>query len=159
MFREMRRKKQILSKEETVEILKSCTSGVMGVHGDNDYPYTVPVSYVFEDDKLFIHSANEGHKIDSIHRNDKVSFCVIDKDEVIQEDFTTIYRSVSIFGRARILTDASEKRYALERLVEKYSPDYIAKGQEEIERGWDRVCSIEIIIEHMTGKATIDVRN
>lgn len=44
MFREMRRKKQLLSKEETIEILKVCTSGVLGVTGDDDYPYTVPVN-------------------------------------------------------------------------------------------------------------------
>jgi hypothetical protein len=60
MFREMRRKKQLLSKEETIEILKSCTSGVLGVIGDDGYPYTVPVSYALKDDKIFIHSAKEG---------------------------------------------------------------------------------------------------
>jgi len=159
MFREMRRKKQLLSKEETIEILKSCTSGVLGVIGDDGYPYTVPVSYALKDDKIFIHSAKEGHKIDSIKRNDKVSFCVIEKDEVIQKTFTTHFRSVSIFGRARILTDDSEKRYALESLIEKYSPDYIEEGQQEIERAWDRVCLIEVKIEHMTGKAAIEIIN
>jgi nitroimidazol reductase NimA-like FMN-containing flavoprotein (pyridoxamine 5'-phosphate oxidase superfamily) len=159
MFREIRRKKQLLSEEETIEILNLCTSGVLGVIGDDDYPYTVPVSYAFKDDKLFIHSAKQGHKIDSIKRNDKVTFCVIEKDEVIQKTFTTHFRSVSIFGRARILTDDSDRRYALENLVEKYSPDYIKEGQEEIEREWDRVCLIEVKIEHMTGKAAIEIVN
>lgn len=159
MFREMRRKKQVLSEEETLEILKVCTSGVLGVLGDDDYPYTVPVSYTFKDDKLFIHSAKEGHKIDSIKRNDKVSFCIIEKDEIIQETFTTHFRSVSIFGRARILTDDSDKRHALESLVEKYSPDYIKEGQKEIEKDLDRVCLIEVKIEHMTGKEAIELVN
>jgi nitroimidazol reductase NimA-like FMN-containing flavoprotein (pyridoxamine 5'-phosphate oxidase superfamily) len=159
MFREMRRKKQLLSEEETIEILKLCTSGVLGVIGNDDYPYTVPVSYAFKDGKLFIHSAKQGHKIDSIKKNEKVTFCVIEKDEVIQETFTTHFRSVSIFGRARILTDDSDKRVALESLVEKYSPDYIQEGQKEIEQEWDRVCLIEIKIEHMTGKAAIEIVN
>ena len=83
MFREMRRKKQLLSEAETTEILKTCTSGVLGVTGDNGYPYTVPLSYAYKDNKLFFHFAKEGHKIDGIERNDKVTFCVIDKDEVI----------------------------------------------------------------------------
>lgn len=159
MFREMRRKKQLLSKEETIEILSSCTAGVLGVIGDDNYPYTVPVSYAYKDGKLYIHSAKEGHKIDSIERNDKVTFCVIEKDEIIQKTFTTHFRSVSIFGRARILTDDADKRFALECLVEKYSPDYIKEGQQEIERGWDRVCLIEVKIEHMTGKASIEIVN
>jgi nitroimidazol reductase NimA-like FMN-containing flavoprotein (pyridoxamine 5'-phosphate oxidase superfamily) len=110
----MRRKNQQLSKEETMRILDSCTSGVLGVHGDDGYPYTVPVSYALEGDKIFIHSAIEGHKIDSISRCDKVSFCVIERDDVVQKTFTTHYRSAVIFGRARILTDEAEKRHACE---------------------------------------------
>lgn len=159
MFREMRRKKQLLSKEETIEILKVCTSGVLGVTGDDDYPYTVPVSYTFKDDKLFFHCAKEGHKIDSIKRNDKVTFCVIEKDEIIQKTFTTHFQSVSIFGRARIITDDSERRYALESLIEKYAHDYIEEGQQEIESGLNRVCLVEVKIEHMTGKAAIEIVN
>lgn len=159
MFREMRRKKQLLSKEETIRILESCTAGVLGVNGEDGYPYTIPISYAFVDGKLFIHSAKEGHKIDSIKRNDKVTFCVIEKDEVIQETFTTHFRSVSAFGRARILADDSEKRYALEKLIEKYSPNYIKESKEEIEKGWDRVSLIEVKIEHMTGKAAIEIIN
>ncbi|MHB9143040.1 MAG: 5-nitroimidazole antibiotic resistance protein, partial [Paludibacter sp.] len=45
MFREMRRKKQLLSEEETKEILKVHSSGVLAVTGDDGYPYTVPISY------------------------------------------------------------------------------------------------------------------
>lgn len=159
MFREMRRKKQLLSNEETIEILKSCTAGVLGVNGDDGYPYTVPVSYTYEDGKLFIHSAKQGHKIDSIANNDKVTFCVINKDDVVQETFTTHFSSVSVFGRARILTDDTEKRNALERLVEKYSPDYIKEGQKAIDKEWNMVCLIEVKIEHMTGKAAIEIIN
>lgn len=155
MFREMRRKKQLLSREETIGILNSCTSGVLGLIGDDDYPYTVPVSFTYRDGKLLIHSAKEGHKIDSINRNDKVSFCIIEKDEVIQSTFSTNYRSVSIFGRARILSDDSVRRYALEKLVEKYSPDYIKEAQQVIEKELSRVCLIEVEIEHITGKAAM----
>ena len=120
----MRRVKQLLSNDEAIEILNKCSSGVLGVHGDDGYPYTVPLSYAYKDDKLFFHCAIEGHKIDSIKRNDKVTFSVIERDNVIQESFETHYRSVIIFGRARILTDDFEKRNALKLLVEKYSPDY-----------------------------------
>ena len=39
MFREMRRKRQALSKEECAAVLKRGTSGVLALAGDNDYPY------------------------------------------------------------------------------------------------------------------------
>lgn len=157
MFREMRRKKQLLSETETVEILKRCTSGVLGVSGDDNYPYTVPLSYAYQEGKLVFHCAQSGHKLDGIAGNDKVSFCVIDKDEVIPETFTTHFRSVIVFGRARILTEDSEKRAALACLVEKYSPDYVVEGQKEIERDWNRVCLVEVKIESMTGKEAIEL--
>ncbi len=159
MFREMRRKKQKLSESETIEILESCTSGVLAVTGDNDYPYAVPLSYAYKNGKLFFHFAKEGHKIDGIKNNDKVSFCVIKTDDVIPKDFNTHYRSAIVFGRARFLTEDSEKKYALECLVEKYSPDHIKEGQSEIEQEWNRVCAAEVKIEHMTGKAASDLIN
>lgn len=53
MFREMRRKKQVLSVEENIQILNHGTSGVLAVSGDNDYPYAVPLSYVYHDNKIF----------------------------------------------------------------------------------------------------------
>lgn len=153
MFREMRRKKQALSMAETLEILQTCTSGVLAVSGDGGYPYTVPVSHVYHEGKVFFHCALEGHKIDGIRRNDKVSFCVITQDEVLPEKFATAYRSAVVFGRARILQENAEKRFALECLVEKFSPGFTAEGQKEIERLWNQTCVVEIKIEHMTGKA------
>ena len=159
MFRKMRRKKQLLSEAETIEILRSCTAGVLAVTGDNDYPYAVPLSYAYKDGKLFFHFAKEGHKIDGIEKNNKVSFCVIKTDDVMQKTFTTHFRSVIVFGRARILTEDSEKKHALECLVEKYSPSYITEGQIEIERDWKRVNAAELEIEHMTGKAAIEIIN
>lgn len=159
MFREMRRTRQLLPKEETVEILNRCTSGVFAVIDENGYPYTVPVSYVLKGEQIFFHSAIEGHKIDSIKGNDKVTFCVIDKDTVIPEDFSTQYQSVVVFGRARILSDEREIVEAMEAITQKYSPDYMEEGREEIKNSMPRFCVVAIAIEHMTGKAALSLIN
>jgi uncharacterized protein len=155
MFRKMRRKNQELAREEAIRILHARPTGILAVTGDDGYPYTVPLNYVFSDDKLFFHCAREGHKIDSIRKNDKVAFCVIENDEVVPKALATKYRSVVVFGRARILTDDIEKRHALERLIEKYSPGYREVGRQAIEKEWDLVSVVEIRIEHMMGKAAI----
>ncbi len=84
-------------------------------------------------------------------------FCVIEKDDIVQRTFTTHYRSAVVFGRAKILTEDSEKQFALEALLEKYSPDYFEEGQKEIEDSWKTVCVAEIAIEHMTGKAAMEL--
>ncbi len=157
MFRDMRRKKQQLSEAETIEILRSGTSGVLAVEGDDGYPYAVPLSYAYKDGKLYFHFARAGHKLDGILRNNKVSFCVIAADQVVPETFTTHFRSAIVFGRARILTEDGEKKHALECLAEKYSPGYPAEAQAEIARDWKRVCAAEVQVEHMTGKAAKEI--
>ncbi len=155
MFREMRRTKQLLPEEESIAILKSCATGVLAVTGDDGYPYTVPLNYTYEDGKILFHCAIEGHKFDAIKRNDKVSFCVIERDDVVPETFSTNYRSVVVFGRAKILTGDAERRTALEDLIVKYSAGYEEEGQKEIEKDWKRVALIEVTIEHMTGKKAL----
>ncbi|NMB56125.1 MAG: pyridoxamine 5'-phosphate oxidase family protein [Leptolinea sp.] len=152
MFREMRRMKQELPKEEAIAVLESCSNGVLAVAGDDGYPYAVPMSYVYDDGRLIFHCAVEGHKLDAIRRDDRVSFCVVDREEVVPEKFSTIFRSVIVFGRAKIVDDESERRRMLEGINAKYAPGLESQGNMEIERNWNRVTLIEVRIEHMTGK-------
>ena len=48
-FREMRRKRQQLSDEESIGILEKATSGTLALLGDGGYPYGVPINYVYDD--------------------------------------------------------------------------------------------------------------
>ncbi|WP_041137957.1 pyridoxamine 5'-phosphate oxidase family protein [Beduini massiliensis] len=152
MFREMRRKNQLLSIEETISILEGETSGTLAVLGDDGYPYAVPLSYVYKDSKIYFHCAKSGHKIEAILNNNKVSFCIIAQDQIIPEEYTTYYRSVIAFGKARLLEN-EEKHYAIDLLAKKYSPQDEAGRAKEIEESFNRVVMVEIAIEHMTGKA------
>ncbi len=157
MFREMRRKKQILSEGECIDVLQRGTSGVLAVSGDDGYPYAVPLSYVYHDSKIFFHCAKAGHKIDSITGNEKVSFCVIDKDSVVPEEYTSYFRSVIVFGKARIIEDEAQARSAIERLAKRYSPEQEQGRLQEIDRLMAQLCMIELDIEHMSGKEAIEL--
>ena len=117
MFREMRRKKQLLTPEESAAVLHRGTSGVLALAGDDGYPYAVPMSYVYDGAKLYFHCAKSGHKLDAIRRNCKASFCVIDQDQIVPEEYTSHFRSVIVFGAIRILEDDGEKRAAIEALA------------------------------------------
>ena len=88
-FRDMRRKRQQLSEEESIAILEKATAGTLALLGDDDYPYAVPISYVYYEGKLYFHSALAGHKVDAIHKCDKASFCVIEQDDVQPKKYTT----------------------------------------------------------------------
>ena len=156
MFREMRRKKQALNAKEISEILKRNTSGVLSVNGDGGYPYGVPLSYVYLDSKLYFHCAGSGHKLESILKDNKVSFCVIDQDQVVGEEYTTYFKSVIAFGRARVL-EGEEKLRPLVELCEKYYPGHLEHTRQKAEGALKNVCIVELAIEHVTGKAAIEL--
>ena len=157
MFREMRRKAQLLSCEESVAILEKCSSGVLAVSGDDGYPYAVPLSYVFIDNAIYFHCAKVGHKIDAIRKDSKVSFCVIDQDQVVPEKFTTYFRSVIAFGKAHIIENRGELREAIISIADKYSPGQYGRD-EEIESSMKSLCIVKIEIEHISGKEAIELR-
>lgn len=157
MFREMRRRRQQLSPEECKRILAEGTSGVLAVRGDEGYPYAVPLSYAYEEGRLFFHGAAAGHRRDAVLRDPKASFCVIGGDRVVPEEYTTYFRSVIVFGKIRILEEEAEKRSAIEKLAAKYSPRQEDGRQREIDRGFSALCMMELTVEHMTGKQAVEL--
>ena len=156
-FREMRRKRQLLSEEESIGILQKSTSGTLALLGDNGYPYAVPISYVYADGKLYFHSALSGHKVDAIRNCDKASFCVIEQDDVQQKKYTTFFRSVIAFGRIHIIENEIEKLETAQLLGNKYNPNDDKSLRQELEKGLARMCMIRLDIEHLTGKEAIEL--
>ena len=76
----------------------------------------------------------------------------VDRDEILQEKYTTLFKSVVAFGKAEILTDENEMRSSVTSLAEKYCKDCLDGISAEVERGFGMLCMIKINIEHMTGK-------
>jgi nitroimidazol reductase NimA-like FMN-containing flavoprotein (pyridoxamine 5'-phosphate oxidase superfamily) len=158
MFREMRRGKQLLSMEDTVAVMARCKNGVLACLGDEGYPYAVPLSYVYFNGRIYIHSAKTGHKIDAITKNPKVSFSVIDEDKIVSEEYTTYFRSVIAFGKARIV-EGDEWLESFAALVDKYSGNQPEEAKNtEISR-CTQAHIIAIDVEHITGKEAIEFVN
>lgn len=155
MARTMRRFKQQLSAEETESILRNGKYCVMAVSGDEDYPYALPINYIYDGTSIFIHSAAQGHKTDALKRNPKCSLCIVNKDDVIPEEFTSYFRSVIAFGTAHFVESTDEKIAALRLLTEKYSPGIDPDA--EIARFIKTVCIIRIDIDSVTGKEAIEL--
>lgn len=152
MFREMRRKNQHIPETECIEILKNASNGIMAVSGDDDYPYAIPLNYVYDNGRIVFHCAKTGHKIDAVSKNNKVCFTVIGDDEVVPELYATNFKSVVVFGRARIVEDIDEKIRLTKLIAQKYRPGFEKEMQKEIDSELSALCVICIEIEHMTGK-------
>lgn len=156
MFREMRRSKQLLSHEMVVQVLNRGSNGILACLGDDDYPYAVPLSYVYADEKIYFHTAKQGHKLDAIRKHPKVSFCVIDEDTIVSKEYTSYFRSVIVFGKARFV-EGEEKQTALQAIVEKYSGDQPLEAKQKEASGCTQALLVAIDIEHMTGKEAIEL--
>ena len=83
---------------------------------------------------------------------------MIDRDDVVPEEYTTYFRSVIAFGRIRILEDEGEKRAAIEKLALKYAPDSTVEDRRQvIQKEWEPLCMLEMELDHVTGKEAIEL--
>ena len=162
MHREMRRSKQQLSFEDAVKVMQQATSGVLAIEGDDGYPYAVPLSHVWTDERageegefigrIYFHSAPVGYKIDSIMDNEKASFAVVSRDEIVPDEYTTYYKSAIATGRVHILEDEEECLHGLRALAEKYNPGQHESAEREIAGSQGRVTVIAFEVEELSGK-------
>ena len=148
-FRPMRRNDKLMSETETLSLLKNGQEGVLGTISENGYPYTVVVNYVYHNDKIYFHSAKTGHKIDNINFSDKVSFTVYTDVKVLGEELNTLYKSLTLFGKAKVVETTEE---VLWELIKKYSKLSENKAKQMIPKEIDITAVIEIEIEHLIGK-------
>lgn len=155
MFRKMRRVKQQLSDNECIQILQDESRGILSVLGDSGYPYGIPLNYVYNDNKIIFHAALEGHKYDSVKKHDKVSFCVLNSGEKVENEWWYTFKSVILFGRIKEIEDLNEKVQKLRLLGNKYFPSE-KYTEEEINKYLDRTLVLEMDIEHRTGKVVTE---
>lgn len=154
MFRKMRRFKQELDEKECIDILKNEKRGVLSVIGDDGYPYGIPMNHWYneEDGKLYFHGAGEGHKIDSVKRCGKASYCVMDKGFKKDGEWALNIKSVIIFGKTEIVKDKEKNKKICRELCLKFTNDFDYINN-EIEKYGEKVVCLELTPEHMTGKA------
>lgn len=155
MEHKMRRFRQQLPIEETKEILYNGRECVIAVSGDDSYPYALPINYVYDGVHIYLHSAKQGHKIDALKRNPKMSLCVVAQGDIMPEEFTTYFRSAIVFGRARLVEEDNEKVEALWKLSRKYCGDLDATA--EIAKFLKAVAIVEITIDSLSGKESIEL--
>ena len=156
----MRRFRQLLPEEETLDILKNGTNGVLALCGSDGEPYAVPISYVYADGKLYFHGAGVGHKHDIIKENPRASFAVVQQDEIVPEKFTTYFKSVIALGTIKYAETREEIRHGIELLAKKYSPLETDEAvQAEIAASGKGMRVFVLEIEKITGKQAIELVN
>ncbi len=148
----MRRKDRQAAREQAGEILEKGLYGVLSMSGGNA-PYGIPLSYVFMNGCVYFHCAAAGEKLERLHADGRVSFCVVAEAVPLPAEFSMRYRSAIAAGKAGEVSDDAEKSAALIALVEKYSgKEYLRAGRDKAAAGLSRTLVFRIKIETLTGK-------
>jgi len=148
----MRRKDKAMQDGAIIGLLQNAEYGVLSTVDSNEQPYGVPLNYVLMNNCICFHCALEGHKLDNLAANPKVSFCVVGRTKVLPAEFSTEFESVVVFGRASVI-EGEERYQALNALIEKYSPEFVSEGSAYIEKFDSQTKLVRIEIQQMTGKA------
>jgi len=142
-----------MSSEDAKELLEKAPVGRLGTCLGNE-PYVTPLNYLYENGKIYFHSARVGRKLENMKGNPKVCFEVdqlIDiKQGEIGCDFGCYYKSVIASGEARVVYSESQRVEILEKLVLKYA---LKKIKPVFENGQlEKLDVVEIQVQNITGK-------
>ena len=119
----------------------------------NNIPSIFPVNFGYAANKIYIHSATEGSKIDLISKNNQVCFEMELYDEIIKAkkscNWTTKYRSIIGWGIITIETDKKEKIKGLDIIMAKYGKPL---NNDYTDSMLEKMVLLVIEIDRFTGK-------
>ena len=148
----MRRFRQQITEEECETILREEPRGVLSMYGEDGYPYAIPINFIYDGRKIYFHCAKEGHKIDALKKDNRVSFCVYDKGYLKEGKVGLNINSVVIFGKIRFIDDRETVIRETRALGMKYLPEEHKEKDVKKYAETGRLQILELTIDHMTGK-------
>lgn len=151
-FRAIRRQDRTWDETEARQLLERGEYGFLALCSPEGYGYGIPMSYAADGDTLYFHCAPEGHKLEAVDGNDRVSFCVVGPTRVIPGKFTTNYSSVHLFGRIERVEEPEQRLRALRLLVKKYAPGFEERAEKYIAGSFGRTVVLRLDIEHLSAK-------
>jgi len=143
----------MISAEETRQLLKQANWGVLSVCGDDDFPYGVPMNYVWDEGTVLLHcTSKKSHRLDALKRDAKICFTVVPEQKLDRDNWTTVYKSVILFGVAEILEEKEEKISAMKTFMGELAPEKMTEAFAVCDPGSDSLLMIRIRPVYMTGK-------
>ena len=158
-MRAMRRKDRQRDEVFCLQLIDSCTNGVMALTTGEDTPYCLPLSFVRKDRSLYCHGAKDGRKTDLLRACPKVCITFIGKDDPTYQEhsnnFTTMFASAIVTGTAYEVTETEEKIDALRILCQRFLPS--AMTGDNFERALAESLKVTAVwridMEHISGKS------
>ncbi|MDO4461832.1 MAG: pyridoxamine 5'-phosphate oxidase family protein [Bacteroidia bacterium] len=147
----MRKESRQMSAEWALDVLDRAPYITVGMTDTDGLPYALPLSLARTDDKTFyFHCALEGKKMDALIKNPNVCLSAVTKCKPtvgpLDNSFTLEFQSAIAFGRAKIITDETEKIAALRAICERFLPKHMDHFDEAISRSLSRTAVVRITL-------------
>src|SRR6185436_12426934 len=155
----LRRADKLMSRERTLETLESGFCGRLATIGADGYPYCVPLLYVWMDGEIYLHNTSaRGHLRANVDSETRVCFEMDEPGEIFpygrfECDTSVAFRSIIVFGKARIVEDQGAKQAFFVALMRKYAKGIDGRPKDFFPR-LDQITLYTIAIERITGKET-----
>lgn len=155
----MRRKDRMITDFSTIKEIVNGNNAAFIAMTDEGKPYGVMLNYapVFDGEvlRLIFHSASAGRKIDILKSNPDVAVFINDHNAMKivnagsdSSNWTTHYRSVSIEGTARFITEIDEKRSIAEKFMRHFTESEINIPSQVL----DITSFFEVLAHSISGK-------
>ncbi|EKF86646.1 pyridoxamine 5'-phosphate oxidase family protein [Methanobacterium formicicum] len=126
---------------------------------DGEEPYLVPMNFAYSENRLYLHSATRGRKIDILKENNNICFQMDIKTQMVRSEnpcnWGMKYLSVIGSGKAHLIDDLQGKKEAMDIIMAKYSQESIESDEqlfEYSEQSLNKVLVIRVEVEEITGK-------
>ncbi len=155
--RQVRRTDRLMPDERVLAMLANGFCGRLATVDADGAPYCVPLLYVWDGNEVLLHNTlARGHLRSNVEHEARVCFEIDEPGDVFDYgrfecDSSVAYRSVIVFGRIRIVTDAGAKQRFCEALMAKYGKPDTVRPKGFFPR-LDQITVYAIAVERMTGK-------
>ena len=166
----MRRKDREMDEAFGRKVIDTAPYGTLALWDEkHQETYSIPLSPVRIGNTLYIHSAKLGRKIDLLSPGKKVHFSFVSyvqppknieketleemkEGALLRKVFTTYYSSACALTICREVDDEEEKKLALEKISEKYTPAFMDYFEDAYQTGAPRVKVYAFDILSLTAK-------
>ncbi len=160
MYHMRRTDKEFKNPEKLRKVLKETEYVTLAMVKDNE-PYLVSMSHGYDDENncIYIHSANEGKKLDYLKKNPVVWGQALMDHGYVVEECSHRYVSVMFKGRVTFLESVEEKRHAFKVMISQLEPNPESIMDRLLDsEGIRGTIVVKIMIEYITGKKTKDIK-
>lgn len=141
--------------------LQKARNGQLGLY-DGEYPYVIPMAYVWHNGVFYFHGSDAGKKNRVIAEHPKACFTVDEEYgstiAPVPANLSVAYFSVVAYGKVSVVDDLDEATEALQIMMDKFVPGYFDKAltKEHVATYASslnsKTCTFKLVPESITAK-------